>query len=45
MTLVTHETQTTARAMYASAGFTCTTSRPDHLFGRDAVEETWDLEL
>lgn len=45
MTLMTHETQTTARAMYARAGFICTASRPDHLFGRDAVEEIWHLDL
>lgn len=45
MTLMTHESQNAARAMYARAGFSCTSSRPDHLFGRDAVEEIWDLDL
>ena len=45
ITLITHATQVAARTMYANAGFTCTTSRSDHLFGRDAIEEIWDLEL
>jgi len=45
MTLTTHESQTLAREMYARAGFRRTTSRPDHLFGCDAVEEIWDLDL
>ncbi|MBT8459115.1 MAG: MarR family transcriptional regulator [Boseongicola sp.] len=45
MTLVTHESQTLARSMYAKAGFFLTSSRPDHIFGRDTVEELWELEL
>lgn len=45
MTLTTQESQTLGRAMYARAGFTRTSSRPDHLFGRDVVDEFWDIDL
>lgn len=45
MTLMTHESQTVARIMYERAGFTCASSRADHLFGCDAIEEIWHLDL
>lgn len=45
MTLMTHKTQTVAREMYARSGFTCTSSRADHLFGCDAIEEIWQIDL
>jgi len=45
MTLMTHESQTTARHLYGHYGFTCTTATSIHQFGRDAIEENWELNL
>ena len=45
MTLWTHSVLTAARAIYARAGFTLTSSEPKQSFGRDVVSEHWDLTL
>jgi DNA-binding MarR family transcriptional regulator/GNAT superfamily N-acetyltransferase len=45
MTLWTHENLTAARAVYAKAGFTLTSSEKKKSFGKDVVAEYWDLEL
>jgi len=45
MTLMTHETQSTARQLYVRYGFKCTSATPVHNFGRDALEEIWDVNL
>ncbi len=34
-----------ARRLYAQAGFHLTHSEPQHLFGHDVVDETWELDL
>jgi DNA-binding MarR family transcriptional regulator/GNAT superfamily N-acetyltransferase len=44
-TLWTHENLTAARAVYAKAGFTLTSSEKKKSFGKDVVAEYWDLEL
>jgi len=45
MTLWTHSVLTDARAIYARAGFTLTSSEPKQSFGQDVVSEHWDLTL
>ena len=45
MTLWTHSVLTAARAIYARAGFTLTSSERKQSFGRDVVSEHWDLVL
>ena len=45
MTLWTHSVLTAARATYARAGFTLTSSEPKQSFGQDVVSEYWDLTL
>ncbi len=45
MTLMTHATQTTARAIYRHYGFRLVDSVPGRHFGRDSVEETWVADL
>jgi DNA-binding MarR family transcriptional regulator/GNAT superfamily N-acetyltransferase len=45
ITLWTHSVLTAARAVYARAGFTLTSSEPRRSFGQDVVSEDWDLTL
>lgn len=45
LTLWTQESLTSARRIYAAAGFTCVKREPHHSFGVDLVGETWDLPL
>jgi GNAT superfamily N-acetyltransferase len=45
ITLWTHSVLTAARAIYARAGFTLTSSEPRRSFGQDVVSEDWDLTL
>jgi DNA-binding MarR family transcriptional regulator/GNAT superfamily N-acetyltransferase len=45
ITLWTHSVLTAARAVYARAGFTLTSSEPRRSFGQDVVSEDWDLLL
>jgi DNA-binding MarR family transcriptional regulator/GNAT superfamily N-acetyltransferase len=45
MTLWTHENLTAARAVYAKAGFTLTSSEKKKSFGKDVVAEYWDMRL
>lgn len=45
MTLMTHNTQKTARALYGQYGFRLAESLPGRHFGCDCVEETWLAEL
>ena len=45
ITLMTHASQKTARAMYEKAGFVCTETHPDESFAPGATEETWELNL
>jgi DNA-binding MarR family transcriptional regulator/N-acetylglutamate synthase-like GNAT family acetyltransferase len=45
MTLWTHENLTAARAVYAKAGFTLTSSEKKKSFGQNVVAEYWDLKL
>lgn len=45
MTLWTHENLTAARAIYAKAGFTLTSSEQKKSFGKNVVAEYWDLKL
>lgn len=45
MTLWTHENLTAARAVYAKAGFTLTSSEKKRSFGKDVVAEYWDLKF
>lgn len=45
MTLMTHETQVVARALYARFGFTLTERISGYHFGSESVQETWDLTL
>jgi DNA-binding MarR family transcriptional regulator/GNAT superfamily N-acetyltransferase len=45
MTLWTHENLTAARAIYAKAGFTLTSSEKKKSFGKNVVAEYWDLRL
>lgn len=43
--LWTHESHRAACALYARNGFTCTGSKPEHSFGVDVVEQTWEIDL
>jgi DNA-binding MarR family transcriptional regulator/ribosomal protein S18 acetylase RimI-like enzyme len=45
MTLWTHENLTAARAVYAKAGFTLTSSEKKKSFGQNVVAEYWDMKL
>jgi DNA-binding MarR family transcriptional regulator/GNAT superfamily N-acetyltransferase len=45
MTLWTHENLTAARAIYAKAGFTLTSSEKKKSFGQKVVAEYWDMRL
>jgi DNA-binding MarR family transcriptional regulator/GNAT superfamily N-acetyltransferase len=45
MTLWTHENLTAARAVYAKAGFTLTSSEKKKSFGENVVAEYWDMKL
>ena len=45
ITLWTHDVLTTARRIYAKAGFTLTSSEKKKSFGKDVVAEYWDLTL
>ncbi|MBF9045200.1 GNAT family N-acetyltransferase [Rhodobacterales bacterium HKCCE4037] len=45
LTLWTHESHRAACALYASAGFSCTASRPVRSFGVDLVEQEWTTDL
>ena len=43
--LWTHESHRAACALYAKNGFACTASFPVRSFGRDLVEQTWEIAL
>jgi DNA-binding MarR family transcriptional regulator/ribosomal protein S18 acetylase RimI-like enzyme len=45
VTLWTHENLTAARAIYAKAGFTLTSSEKKQSFGKNVVAEYWDMAL
>jgi DNA-binding MarR family transcriptional regulator/GNAT superfamily N-acetyltransferase len=45
ITLWTHENLTAARAIYAKAGFTLTSSEKKKSFGKNVVAEYWDMKL
>jgi DNA-binding MarR family transcriptional regulator/ribosomal protein S18 acetylase RimI-like enzyme len=45
ITLWTHENLTAARAIYAKAGFTLTSSEKKKSFGQNVVAEYWDMRL
>jgi DNA-binding MarR family transcriptional regulator/N-acetylglutamate synthase-like GNAT family acetyltransferase len=45
ITLWTHSILSAARHCYEKAGFTLTSSKPRHSWGKDVVAEYWDLEL
>jgi DNA-binding MarR family transcriptional regulator/GNAT superfamily N-acetyltransferase len=45
MTLWTQSCLTTARAIYARAGFTLVAEEPHHSFGADLIGETWERAL
>ncbi|HVV78820.1 MAG TPA: helix-turn-helix domain-containing GNAT family N-acetyltransferase [Pseudolabrys sp.] len=45
ITLWTHENLTAARAIYAKAGFTLTSSEKKQSFGKNVVAEYWDMKL
>ncbi|RVT84070.1 GNAT family N-acetyltransferase [Rhodobacteraceae bacterium CCMM004] len=45
MTLWTHESHRAACALYAATGFALTDSRPVRSFGRDLVEQEWQIAL
>jgi DNA-binding MarR family transcriptional regulator/N-acetylglutamate synthase-like GNAT family acetyltransferase len=45
VTLWTHSVLTAARAIYAKAGFTMTSSEEHDSWGRQVTSEFWDLEL
>lgn len=43
--LWTHESHRAACALYAKNGFTLVDARPVHNFGRDLVEQSWEIEF
>jgi DNA-binding MarR family transcriptional regulator/GNAT superfamily N-acetyltransferase len=45
LTLWTHRQLTAARRLYQEAGFTLVHHQPVHSFGKDLVDEIWELEL
>jgi DNA-binding MarR family transcriptional regulator/predicted GNAT family acetyltransferase len=45
MTLWTHSQLTSARKIYRQAGFRLVHKAPTRAFGKDLVDETWDLSL
>jgi DNA-binding MarR family transcriptional regulator/N-acetylglutamate synthase-like GNAT family acetyltransferase len=45
ITLWTHSQLLTARHLYREAGFTLVAKQPTHSFGKDLVDETWELAL
>ena len=45
LTLWTHSQLTAARRLYQQAGFTRTHAQPVHSFGKDLVDEIWELRL
>ena len=45
MSLWTHESHRAACALYRSAGFVCTESKPVRSFGVDLVEQSWEIAL
>jgi GNAT superfamily N-acetyltransferase len=45
MTLWTHSHLIAARRLYEAAGFRLVRSEPVHSFGKDLVDEFWDLQL
>jgi DNA-binding MarR family transcriptional regulator/N-acetylglutamate synthase-like GNAT family acetyltransferase len=45
LTLWTHRQLEAARRIYQRAGFRCVAAQPVRSFGRDLVDETWELRL
>jgi GNAT superfamily N-acetyltransferase len=45
MVLWTHESHTSACALYARSGFVCVRSKPVHSFGQDLIEQEWERPL
>jgi DNA-binding MarR family transcriptional regulator/GNAT superfamily N-acetyltransferase len=45
LTLWTHRQLEAARRIYQAAGFRCVAAAPVHSFGKDLVDETWELRL
>jgi DNA-binding MarR family transcriptional regulator/GNAT superfamily N-acetyltransferase len=45
LTLWTHRQLEAARRIYQHAGFRCVAAQPVRSFGRDLVDETWELRL
>jgi len=45
LTLWTHSQLAAARRLYQDAGFTRTHQEKNHSFGKDLIDETWDLQL
>ena len=45
LTLWTQNILLPARTIYKKYGFTLTAEQPHHMFGKDLVAETWDLDL
>ncbi len=45
MTLWTHESHRAACALYAKAGFICTSAKPVRAFGVNLVEQEWTIDL